>query len=203
MNESRQKHVIRNEKQLAALTSAARQELLDVLAEMGTVSVAEIATALERPADALYFHIRLLKQVGLVRQVAYRFRNGRKEALFRTVAPELWLDYEQRSQKNRRAINAIISSTLRLGIRDFRRAYQRGDLTVSGARRELWVLRKTARLSPAEIGIVNRSITRLKLAVSKPQGRGRLYGITVLLTPLDRRRRQSKPKMKPRKARKK
>jgi DNA-binding transcriptional ArsR family regulator len=203
VNESRQKHVIRNGKQLAALTSATRLELLDVLTEMGTVSVAEIATALERPADALYFHIRLLKQAGLVRQVSYRFRNGRKEALFRTVAPELWLDYEQHSEKNRTAINAIISSTLRLGIRDFRRAYQRGDLTVSGERRELWVLRKTARLSPAEIGVVNRSIKRLKLAVSKPQGRGRLYGITVLLTPLDRRRRQRKPKGKPRKARKK
>jgi DNA-binding transcriptional ArsR family regulator len=203
MNRFPQKHVIRNEKQLTALTSAARQELLDVLAEMGTVSVAEIAATLGRPADALYFHLRVLKQVGLVRQAGYRFRGSRKEVLYRTVASELWLDYEQRSEKNRRTITAIISSTLRLGIRDFRRAYQRSDVTVAGEGRELWVLRKTARLSPAEIGKVNRSITRLKTAVSKPQGRGRLYGITVLLTPLDHRGRHSKPKVKPQKARRK
>jgi hypothetical protein len=33
---------------------------------------------------------------------------------------------------------------------------------------------------------------RLTRAVSKPHGRGRLYGITILLTPLDHRRRETK-----------
>lgn len=185
-------HVIRTEKQLAALISAARQEIVDVLAQMGTVSVAEIAATLGRPADALYFHLRALKKAGLVRQVGYRSRGGRKEALFRTVAPELRLRYEPRSDTNRRAVSAIVSSMLRLGIRDFRRAFQQTDVIVSGAQRELWALRKTGRLSPAEIANANRSIERLTRSVSKPHGRGRLYGITVLLTPLDHRRRESK-----------
>jgi predicted transcriptional regulator len=44
--------------QLAALATAARQEIVDVLEQMGTVSVAEMAGALGRPADALYFHLR-------------------------------------------------------------------------------------------------------------------------------------------------
>jgi len=186
-------HTIRTEKQLAALTSAARQEIVDVLAEMGTVSVAEIAATLGRPADALYFHLRALKKAGLVRQAGYRSRAGRKEMLFRTVAPELRLHYDARSDANRRAVSAIVSSMLRLGIRDFRRAFQQTDVIVSGAQRELWALRKTGRLSLAEIAGVNRSIERLTHAVSKPHGRGRLYGITVLLTPLDHRRRENKP----------
>jgi DNA-binding transcriptional ArsR family regulator len=192
MGEIRQRHVIRSEKQLAALASAARQEIVDVLAEMGTVSVAEIAATLGRPADALYFHLRVLKEAGLVRQVGYRSRGGREEALFRTVAPELWLRYEPRSQINRRAVNAIVSSMLRLGIRDFQRAFHGTDAIFSGPHRELWALRKTGRLSLAKVAGVNRSIERLKRAVSKPHGRGRLYGITVLLTPLDHRRRESK-----------
>jgi predicted transcriptional regulator len=98
MSKVGQRHVIRSEEQLAALGSAARQEIADVLAEMGTVSVAAIAATLGRPADALYFHLRALKKAGLVRQVGYRSRAGRKEALFRTVAPELWLRYEPRSE---------------------------------------------------------------------------------------------------------
>jgi DNA-binding transcriptional ArsR family regulator len=192
MSKPGQRHVIRAEKQLAALRSAARQEIVDVLAEMGTVSVAEIAATLGRPADALYFHLRALKRVGLVEQVGNRSRGGRKEALFRTVAPELWLRYEPGNKDNRRAVTAIVSSMLRLGIRDFGRAFQGGDVIVSGVHRELWAVRKTGRLSLAQVAEVNRSIERLKRSVSKPHGRGRLYGITVLLTPLDHRKRKGK-----------
>jgi len=55
----------------------------------------------------------------------------------------------------------------------------------------------------ADVAGVNRSIERLKRAVSKPHGRGRLYGITILLTPLDHRHRESKPSTKSPKANKK
>lgn len=199
----KQRHLIRTNTQLAALVSAARQEVVDVLAEMGTVSVAEIAATLGRPADALYFHLRALKRAGLVTEVRDRSRGGRKEALFRTVARELWLRYEPGSKANRRAVTAIVSSMLRLGIRDFGRAFQEPGVIVSGSQRELWAVRKTGRLSRAQVAGVNKSIERLKQAVSKPHGRGRLYGITVLLTPLDHRRRESKRGRKPRGGREK
>lgn len=183
------RHVIRTEKQLAVLACAARQEIVDVLAEMGTVSVAEIAAALGRPADALYFHLRVLKESGLVKQAGYRVREGRKEALYRTVARELALHYEPQSGNNRRAVTAIVSSMLRLGTRDFARAFRRGDVVVSGPHREIWAARKTGRLSRAEMPRVNRSIQQVLDAVSKPNANGRLYGITVILTPLDHRGR--------------
>jgi DNA-binding transcriptional ArsR family regulator len=198
-----QRYFIREKRQLAALASAARQEVVDVLEEMGTVSVAELAATLGRPADALYFHLRALQRAGLVEQVGERKRGGRKEALFRTVAQELWLQYEPRDEANRRGVTAIVSSMLRLGIRDFGRAFQRGDVIVSGAQRELWAMRKTGRLSLKQIEEVNRSIARLKRAVSRPHGHGRLYGITVLLTPLDHRERKSKPDSKKRGGKKK
>jgi DNA-binding transcriptional ArsR family regulator len=189
------RYVIRSQKQLGALVSAARQEIVDVLAEMGTVSVAELAATLGRAADALYFHLRALIKAGLVRPAGYRSRGGRKEALFATVAPDLWLHYEPRSERNRQAVTAIVGSMLRLGIRDFRRAFQ-SDVMVSGAQRELWALRKTGRLSLAQIAGVNRSIESLKGTLSKPNRGGRLYGITVLLTPLDHRQRKSQRRTK-------
>lgn len=189
-------HVIRRDDQLAVLACAARQEIVDVLAAMGTVSVAELAAVLGRPADAQYFHLRALQRTGLVRHVGYRYRKGRKEALFRAVAPELRLHYEPRKESNRKRVTAIVASMLRLGIRDFRRAFHRPDVNVSGPRRELWALRTTARLSLQEIAQVQRSIVRLKDAFGTPRGQGRLYAITVLLTPLDRRRESKKGKKK-------
>ena len=191
------RHVIRSQKQLAVLASAPRLEIVDILADAGTLSVAELAAVLERPADALYFHLRALLRAGLVRHTGFRYRGRRKEALFRTIAPDLWLQYQPRREPNRRAVTAIVSSMLRLGIRDFRRSFQRGDVIVSGRRRELWALRKAGRLSLPDLAVVNRLIERLRSATSKPKGRGRLYAVTVLLTPLDHRRRESRQIRKP------
>ena len=182
--------------QLAALTSAGRQEILDVLAEMGTVSVAELAAALGRPADALYFHLRALSRVGLVRPAGHRGTGRRQEALFRTVARELWLEYTPRTRSHHRRISAIVGSMLRLGMRDFDGALARSDVIVSGARRELWALRQIGRLSLPQVAEVNRSIAGLKRSVSAPGRRGRLYAVTILLTPLDRRRAGASAKPK-------
>jgi predicted transcriptional regulator len=192
MTRGRQTHVVRSDQQLAALTSAARQEIVDVLAQMGTVSVAEVAATLGRPADALYYHLRVLKRVGLLLHAGYQRRGGRREELFRAVAPEVRLSYEPRSKDNRRAVTAIVGSMLRLGIRDFRSTFQSGDAIVSGAKRELWALRRTGWLSLAQIAGVNQAIQRLSVEVAKPKGPGRLYGITILLTPLDHRGRKSR-----------
>jgi DNA-binding transcriptional ArsR family regulator len=203
MKMAAERYVIRKQKQLAALASAARQEIADVLAEAGTLSVAEIAVILGRPADALYFHLRALKLAGLIRQAGYRYRGRRKEALFRTISRDLRVQYEPRSEPNRRAVTAIVSSMLRLGIRDFRRAFQQGEVMVAGGHRELWGLRRVSRLTLPQLAAVNRLIERLRQTTSKPKGRGRLYAVTVLLTPLDHRRRGAKGNRKQEQAGKK
>ena len=185
-------YTVRSRRQLAVLAAAARQEIVDVLAAMGTVSVAELAAALDRPADSLYFHLRALVRAGLVEQAVYRRHRGRREALFRTVASELFLEYKPQSESNRRGVNAIVSSMLRLGIRDFGRAFEAGNAIVSGPRRELWALRKSARLSLAQIEALNSSIKRVAREFSPSRREGRLYAVTILLTPLDHRAAKSK-----------
>jgi DNA-binding transcriptional ArsR family regulator len=182
-------YVVRNERQLAALASSARQEIIDVLSQMGTVSVAELASALGRPADSLYYHLKVLKEIGLVVAAGNREHGNRKEELLRAVSSDLRLQYD--IGRERRKITAIASSMLRLGIRDFRSSIQSSKVKLSGPGRELWALRKTGWLTSQEIGRVNQRIEGLANDVSKPRGRGRLYAITVLLTPLDHRARSS------------
>ena len=166
------------------------------MADLGTVSVAEIAAALRRPADALYFHLRTLQRAGLVKKAGSRRRGGRLEALYRTISPELFLHYEPASAMNRRAVTAIVSSMLRLGVRDFRRAFGRSEVVVSGPQRELWAWRKAARLTLPQVAALNRQIQDLAHSMSQPQGKGRLFGVTVLLVPLDRpgRSRKERPR---------
>jgi DNA-binding transcriptional ArsR family regulator len=191
--------IVHDKKQLTALTSSARQEIVDVLSQMGTVSVGELGATLGRPADALYYHLRVLKQAGLVLSAGYRGQGVHKEELIRTVSSELQLQYQPGKGGNGKQINAIVGSMLRLGIRDFRHAFQSGDARVSGSGRELWALRKTGWLKAEEIANLNQSIEGLAKAVSKPRRQGRLYGITVLLTPLDHRARANSKKSSSRK----
>jgi DNA-binding transcriptional ArsR family regulator len=191
---SRRIHVIESPQQLRALVSAARQEIVDVLSRMGTVTVADLAATLGRPADALYYHLRVLVRTGLVVSVVSSKKRGRQEARFRTVAPELRLRYS--ADRGRvRDTSAIVSSMLRLGIRDFRRTLEGNDARLAGPDRELWALRATGWLEPQAVQQVNKQIQELRDAVWKPKGEGRLYGITILLTPLDHRRR--KPQRSP------
>ena len=184
-------HLIRSGKQLAALAAAVRQEIVDVLEQMGTVSVAELAAALGRPADALYFHLRALTRAGLVQSAGHRSVEGRKEALYRTVAPKLQLQYEPKNPANRKAVSAIVASMLRLAVRDFSRSLQPDNVVVSGPHRELWALRKVGRLSHAQLGALNRGINRLVEQVAVPgRAGGRLYAVSVVLTPLDHRNKE-------------
>ena len=180
---------IRAVKQLAALVAPARQEIVDALEQLGTASVAELAATLGRPADALYFHLRALVRARLVRGAGSRARTGGSEALYRTIAPVLRVKYER---GNRKPVAAIVASMLRLATRDFARSLTRGDAVVDGPRRELQALRKVGRLSGPQIARLNRGIAALVREITASPGRGRLYAVTLTLTPLDRRSRRTR-----------
>lgn len=172
--------------QFATLVSPIRQELLDVMARMGTVSISEVAAALGRPSDGLYYHVRALQRVGLVRPAGERRRGGRREALFRASASQFALRYST-APPHARAVSAIVAAMLRLGTRDFRRALAGGAVRLDGPERDLWALRTTGWLRRPQLREVNRSILGLSRAATRPGPGGRLYAVTILLTPLDHR----------------
>jgi len=173
--------------QMQVLSSPVRQELLDVLARMGTVSLAELGAVLGRPADGLYYHVRLLKQRGLVRSAGSRVVRGRREELFRTVAPQFGLRYAVAPSPRAQAVTDIVSSMLRLGGRDFRRALASADNRLEGPERDVWAMRTTGWLTPSQIRRVNQMILALSKQATRQSPGGRLYSLTVLLTPLNHR----------------
>jgi DNA-binding transcriptional ArsR family regulator len=183
--------------QLRALASSTRQEILDVLARLGRASVAEIAGTLGRPADGIYYHLRVLRRVGLVVADGERSGGGRMEALFRTRAPEMMLGYDTSPKGNAVAVTRIVASMLRLGIRDFRTAFVSGRVRVKGPGRELWALRTTGWLSPSAVADLNDRIQAMSRVVAKTHRGERLYGITILLTPLDHRARKARGPRRP------
>jgi len=192
-----QTYVVRSPAQLAALASGVRQELADALAQMGDASVAELAATLGRPADALYYHLRILRQAGLVQDAGHRRRQGRREALFRTVAPELKIDSEGVRRDDGGPLAAVVGAMLRLGARDYRRALEDAQTALSGPGRELVAMRRTAWLDEGQLARLNETIAALTAPAAAAPGQGRLYAVTVLLAPVQPRRRPAGGKAPP------
>ncbi len=191
------RQVISAPAQLRALASPARQEVLDLLARMGPASVSSLSGLLKRPADGLYYHLRALERAGLVGRAGTRVRGGREEALFRSVHREPALLHDTSPGGNSTEVTAVVASMLRLGIRDFQRAAAAGNARTEGTRRELWAIRVAGWLSPSDLASVNRGMRNLRDALGKRRGAGRLYAITILLTPLDHRKRRTRGAARP------
>jgi DNA-binding transcriptional ArsR family regulator len=189
---------IRDRGQLRMLASPVRQELVDLLARTGPASASELSRWIRRPADGLYYHLRALERVGLVRRAGERMRAGRAETLYRSSYAEPKLRHDASPGGNTPAVTAIAASMLRLGIRDFRSAASTRGVRTWGPRRELWALRVVGWLTPDRLAEVNRRMVALQRSVGRPRSKGELYAITVVLTPLHHRAR--KPQRRPRAA---
>jgi DNA-binding transcriptional ArsR family regulator len=182
-------YILRSRKQLATLKAAARQELLDVLSSMGKVSVAELAAALGKPADSLYYHLRILQKAGLVVEDGTHQEAGHSERLYRAVASDLRLAYTPGLKGNAEAVTPIVDAMLRLTSRDFKAAFENGTTVVEGPQRELWAARTTGWLTEQQVEELNRHLASMRqITVSSPprDGGERLYALTMVLTPLNR-----------------
>ena len=181
---------VRRLDQLAALASPARLEIVEALCAFGPSPAARLAAALGRPADALYYHLRELVRVGLAVASSPGHGPRRPETLFRAVAPRIAVAYDPGSPGNVARVNRIAGSLLRIGARDFRRAFRSGNVVVSGPRREIWVGRVTGRLRPERLETANRLLGRLAaLFDPEPSPGKRAYAVTFLLVPVDPVRR--------------
>jgi DNA-binding transcriptional ArsR family regulator len=197
MMQTNEFYAIQNKKQMAALKAPTRQEILDVLATMGDASIAEIAAALGRPADSLYYHMRILQKVGLVFDAGERMVGTHHEALFRTPSPDMRLTYKIGPKGNAGSVVPIVDAMLRLTSRDFAEAFG-GESVVEGDNRELWATRSTGWLTPEHVRKLNRYIARLRgTTVTSRPGTGQLFGLTLVLTPLTRKAPVDKAALSP------
>lgn len=183
--------VIDSLRQLRALISPARQDLIDTLHALGQASIAELAERLGRPADGLYYHVRALVAAGLVVEVGQRAAGRRDERLYSSLAPDrrLELRYRPTHAASATALRRLVGSMLRTADREFRVGLARPGVVVQGRQRELWAARSRGWLSPAELERVNALLTELgELLMRGPSSaRKQLFNLTWLLAPADAR----------------
>lgn len=178
-------HVIDEAAQIALLAAPARLEIIDALeAAAVPLSVAELAQALGRAADGLYYHLRPLVEAGLVIE-----HPGAGMLRYRTAAQpgaRLRVRYHPGDTDNARAVAGAVGSLLRVAERDFRRALADPASAVEGPRRELWAARATGWVSTTDLAEINRLLARLGELLHRSRGEpgGRHVALAWVLAPL-------------------
>jgi predicted ArsR family transcriptional regulator len=178
-------YLISKPAQVRALASPVRQDIVDVVAQIGPVSSPEIANALGRPPDGLYFHLRLLTKVGLL--IAGERVNGGGRAVFTYDVPgrPMRLSYDLGDRGTAAAISEVTASMMRSATRRFKQAAFDPSVRTTGPARELWAGRTRGWLTKKGLEEVNQTINRLIDVVSakaEPEG-GCSYELSFVLSP--------------------
>jgi hypothetical protein len=187
---------IADPRQIRALSSSIRQDILDAVAAIGPCSVAELAAALGKPADGLYYHVRRLLDVRLLMEVPAD-ANGRTELRLDVAHRSQSLAYRPASRANKAAVLGVVGSMLRSAERTFRRGFRPDVAVVEGPQRNLWAGRARGSLSASELAAVNALLDRLiTLMRSGRRDRGGAastdrspYELTFVLAPANRESR--------------
>jgi DNA-binding transcriptional ArsR family regulator len=181
---------VQHRRQIDALASPVRQEIVDTIEALGgEAAAAEIAAQLGKPADGLYYHLRLLTRSGLLHEVGdagdVRARRYRSSA----GSGRLQLRYRNTERGHAGAVQRVVDGLLRIAGRDFERALARADVVTEGDRRELWASRTKGWVSPAELAEINRLLRRLGdlLRHGRNARRDRLFALAYVLAPVDPR----------------
>jgi hypothetical protein len=163
--------------------------------------VAELAVAMGRPADGLYYHLRQLAGGGLIDEVplpagrAYRTRTrpGRR----------LSLRYTPGKNANARAVRRVAASIARVSERDFARALGQPETVADGPARELWAARAKGWVGEAELHEINRLLGQVYdvLHRARTAERDRLVAVSWVLAPVDAKPARRESARRPRRRR--
>lgn len=181
----KRKFVIRRADQVEALASPVRQEIVATMERLGPCAARELAARLGREPESLYYHLRKLVAVGLVREAGKRPVGRRSEAVFTLVARDIAVDPKSRSARFLEMVARSASALLRLTERSYVAALEDPASVRHGPRCNLQIRRHHARLSPRAIAEINRRLDDLSayvLAHDDPK-QERFYSVTVAMSP--------------------
>lgn len=186
-------YFVRRRDQMEALTSPARQELLDALEASGPCSISDLATLLGRAADSLYYHVRKLEKLGLVVPHG-KVKAGRRDAaVYDVPGRPMRIDQEAIDRRTRPIMLRSGAAMMRSAQRDLGEALESGEPFGHGKRRRVWVGRTKGWFTSKELAEVNghlRALMELFTNTERRKG-SRLHTFTYLLTPVAPRERSA------------
>jgi hypothetical protein len=148
-------------KQLLVLATPGREDIIDAVAILGPSTVPDLAQFLGRSRNALYYHVRALRDSGLLLESEMQ-RDGVKKTLqYDLPGRPVIVKYNLSTPRSRRAVMKLGRLRFRSGERGFVRACQRDHAVVEGPHRNLWVAHWKGWLTDKDLTEANRLLLQL------------------------------------------
>jgi len=177
--------------QRRAMTSPIRLEIIGHFIAPGGMSIAEVAERMGRPPTSLYYHFRLLENVGLLKRVGSRPSGKRSEVLYEPVAERIGIPATRDSKENNREVLQAVAAAFRMAERDMEEALSSGIAKSDGRFRNFLATRFHCRLPKKSLARINSHLRAIdKIAAtelrrkSPSSGADQYYSITIALMPL-------------------
>ncbi len=181
-------YLIRRADQQAALTSPLRLEIMEHFLVAGPAAVDEVAARMGRAPDSLYYHVRMLLKVGLLRPRGSRKSGKRDKKLYAVVAPRIELPC--RSDSATETTMKTVASAFRMAEREMRASLESGRFEEHGRYRDFFAARVRSDLSRAALAEVNRHLKAIEDTFSgelrTAPANGTSCSLTVALLPAPR-----------------
>ena len=178
-------------KDWTVLVAPVRLEIIEAMRMIARCSVADIASALDRPADTLYRHVEQLVEAGAVVEIGPRRRGKRFEKVYDLVADDFRIGFKDgRDRTANKAYNDTLQSILRIASRTARDSSVANQLIGTGDERNIVGKLEHGWLTHREFQEVRDLMMRIKSVMDrcKARGDGRLYLTAFLAIPVTRRR---------------
>lgn len=173
------------------LVAPVRLEVVEAMRMVAPCSIAEIAAALDRPADTLYRHIEKLSRAKLVVEHSVRRSGRRFEQIYDLVADDYKPGFKSGGGRAaNKAYEDTLQSIFKIATRTTRDSARAGQLIGTGDDRNIIGKLELAWLTPDEFSEVRELMAKVKsyLDARKARRDGRLYVAAFVAIPVTRKR---------------
>ena len=182
---------IERPEQVAALTSMRRHDIADRMASSGPISIKELADQIGVQPSALYHHIKIMLDVGLVVEAGTRTVRRKREQLYAAPGKRMRLIRALAAGEHQESMEDVVAALTRQMERDFRLGGQSKARKAEGEDRNYGFFRLLGRPDRSQLSRINaclQEIAEILWASDDPEAE--LVCLGWVLTPLPSQRRR-------------
>jgi len=182
---------IERPEQVEALTSMRRHDIADRLAASGPLSIKELADQIGVQPSALYHHIKIMLDVGLVVEAGSRIVRRKREQLYAAPGKRMRLIRALASGEHQERMDEVVAAMTRQMDRDFRVGGQSADRRAEGQDRNYGFFRLLGRPGPEQLARINACLSEIaEILWESEDPDAELLCLGWVLTPLPAPRRK-------------
>ncbi|WP_029923501.1 ArsR/SmtB family transcription factor [Nevskia soli] len=187
--------VVSSPAQLEVIASPGREEVIDAVVLIGPCSVSELARQLGRSRHALYYHVKALRDCGLLIETSRPVAGARDTCFYEVPGRPVSVRFDLSTPMRRHAVTTLTRARLQTAFKGVARACASDATVTDGPLRELWATHVKGWLSEADLEEVNELFLRLVDVISRAsasQSTGRqAFDLTFALSPVRRKARRA------------